>query len=158
MAVCNICVAIELSNLAVSQYVDWNMQGLTFCNGVGYGGNTEGFFMLDGDDDAGVEIEAHFKLPKTDFGITNQKRVRRLYFGGELYDDMIVTLTADEEDSVDYTLRNAGTGTQQGREIKANRSLKGRYFDVKVANTNGSDFGIDAIDVNLSVLSHIRSN
>jgi hypothetical protein len=140
------CVALELSTLAPSQYT-WNMAGMVEVAGVGYGGDEDGFYQLTGSTDAGTDIDASFKLPTTDFGMNSQKRMRSLCIGYETDGELEVTVKADEKHSMVKHLKPGHNDVSQGRKLPVNRDIKGRYFDVEISNTNGCDFGINDIDV-----------
>jgi len=107
------------------------------------------------DDAAGTPISAYFKLPRTDFGIENEKRLRSMYVGYEADGSLLVTITPDEDTarSQDFTLAaRIATQKQHSGRIPLRRDLRGRYFDFKIANVNGSDFSIDSIKLVITVL------
>jgi len=146
MALCRMCVALELSTLAPSQYT-WKMAGLAEVAGVGYGGDEDGFYKLEGADDAGVNISASIKLPTTDFGILNQKRMRCLYLGYECdHGELQATVVSDETHSMTKTFKSTHLGKSIGQKITVDRDIKGRYFDVEINNLHGCDFTINAVD------------
>ena len=148
MATCRTCVAIELSNLAITQYVDWDMAGMIEFDDLILGGNEEGLFQLyEGDTDAGVDIDAYVKTIKTDFGEAGQKRLRRLYLGYEADGDVSVVITVDDGYNEEYVvdLRNYDN-IQHGQVQPVNSTLKGRYFDFKFSNEDGCDFSLDSVD------------
>lgn len=156
MAVCQMCIVLELSTLAPSQYI-WGMTGYAEYNGVGYAGDADGFYSLTGDDDNGTAIDATIKLPTTDFGEANQKRMRRLHIGFECNDELEMTVTADQKHSMNKNLKSAHSNSSHGRGISVNRNVKGRYFDLEISNTDGCDFAIDSIDALILKLSATRS-
>jgi len=107
------------------------------------------------DDAAGTPISGYFKLPRTDFGIENEKRLRSMYVGYETDGSLLITITPDEDTtrSQDFTLTGRiDTQKQHSGRIALRRDLRGRYFDFKIANVNGSDFSIDSIKIVITVL------
>ena len=156
MARCKICVAVELSTLAPTQY-DWDMTGMAEFNGVGYLGDDEGFYSHTGDNDDGSPILSTFRLPTTDFGMLNQKRIRHLYLGAESEGELSVTVTADETLSVTKFFNPAERGYQVGSKVTVDREVKGRYFSVEISNLNGDDFGIDSVDALILKLSAVKT-
>jgi len=109
------------------------------------------------DDAAGVPISAYFKLPRTDFGYVNDKRLRAMYVGYETDGNLLISITPDEDTtrSQDFTLTGAiTTQKQHSGRIPLRRDLRGRYFDFKFANVAGSDFSIDSIKLIITVLGY----
>jgi len=129
--------------MAVSQYCDYDFNSL--CGKLAAG--PEGIFTLDdADTDNDVAIDSIVELPLTDFGISNQKRLRSVYFGYEAEGSLKLTVTNDEGNEREYTLE-ATTNTQHGGKVSINRNGKGRYWQLKIENVEGCDFSIDSIEV-----------
>ena len=55
----------------------------SFCvyNNTVYGAKDDGIYTLEGETDAGTAFHPGIVLPQTKFGIMNQKRFRKAYFG-----------------------------------------------------------------------------
>lgn len=149
-------VLIELTQFAPTQsaVMDFN----SFCRlGDTYlAVNENGIYSINEDADAaGTDIDAYFKLVRSDFGIPNQKRLRSMYVGYEASGSLLVTITPDED-----TLRTKtfilppvwDAQEQHSNRIPLRRDLRGRYFDFKIENIDGCDFSIDSIDLIVTIL------
>lgn len=138
---------VNLSNLAISQYCDYDFNSFCEVGGKYYGSNENGIFLLDGDDDAGTNIDAFFELVLSDFGISNMKRIRSMYVGGEANGGLTLTLKDNENNSRTYTLNLATGNVQSGAKVNVGRDGQGRYWQTRIDNIGGAYFAIDTIEV-----------
>jgi len=120
--------------------------------------NEDGVYSINEDATAdGTDIDAYFKLPRTDFGIPNDKRLRAMYLGYETDGSLLITITPDEDSTRAKSFILAGrisTQKQHSGRIPLRRDLRGRYFDFKFANVDGADFSIDSIKLIVTVLGY----
>ena len=154
MAYNRLSMCLEMSGARVSQFGNYNFSSLCNFNGVLLGGNEDGLFVLNsGDEDAGEKIDAQFSLITTDFGLPNQKRVRRIYFGWQSDGKVKVKVSGDGKDPVEI---EALPGDRNLREhsnaIAVGRDAKGRFLDLNISNVDGSDFTFGSVEVVLVVL------
>jgi hypothetical protein len=119
------------------------------------GVNENGAYLIDsGDLDDTDVIDAFLEFVTTDFGLANQKRVRKAIVGTEGYGECIITVTFDEGSSIQRNFDlDIDSGKEEGIVIAIGREYKGRYVKVRIDNFAGSDFSLDAIDLMLSILS-----
>lgn len=121
--------------------------------------DTDGIYatVTDGDDSVTVSINdikhyvsdyiaASFKIGSTNLGISNPKRVRFAYLGYESDGDITLSMEVDEGTSESFSVESTKSGQQRAR-VPINRKKQGEFWEVKVANVNGSDFGIDIIEL-----------
>jgi len=132
--------------------------GFPFTSMCRFGGNflctsDSGLFSLGGDNLDGTDIDSYFEPITTDFGISNQKRLRFVYIGFEAAGDLQLNVTADEQTERTYTITPTKTGQQKIR-VAIGRDGKGRYWNFRIKNVSGCDFSIDNIDVLPVVLTH----
>ena len=140
-------LSINLSNMAVVQWCDYDFN--SFCQ-IGenyYGSNENGIFLLDGDDDNGTNIDAFFELVLSDFGISNMKRIRSIYVGGEANGGLTLALKDDENNSRTYVLNLTSGNKQSSGKVNVGRDGQGRYWQTRIDNIGGAYFAIDAIEV-----------
>lgn len=143
----NVCIVMNLEHFGVSQYSNYPFNSLCVFNSQLLGANEDGIFVLSsGNTDNDVEIDAEFELAESDLGIYKDKRIRSLQIGGIFSGNLEVSVKADGSES-EYALLSPGiSGLKYGNsKVAVNWENKGRYFGVKVANVNGSDFSIDSI-------------
>lgn len=145
-------IRLELKRLGISQYHSFNFNSMCVFNGVPLGANENGIFSLDGDTDNGEEIDSTIELPLSDFGSSRSKRLRRVFVGYEAEGSLDLSVATDEVDEHTETL-TATAANQHGSYVSIPRSLKGRYWSVKIGNQDGCDFSIDEISILPIVLS-----
>lgn len=138
---------INLSNLAITQYCDYPFNSFCKIGEKYYGASDSGIFELTGDDDNGTNIDAFFELILSDFGISNMKRIRSIYVGGEANGGLTITLKDDENNSRLYTLNLTSGNKQSSGKVAVGRDGIGRYYQVRIDNIGGGYFAIDSIEV-----------
>ena len=159
MATCRNVIVMEMSNAATTQYTEWDMAGMIEHGGLAYGGNEDGFFQLQIDnEDNGSDISAYVKLPLVDFGVLNQKRIRTVFLGLETNGDMYLSVFDDQDNERTYTISPSNrVSREHGTKVKVGRDGKGRYFQLEVGNSGGADFGLDSIAALVSILASTKS-
>ena len=145
-------LSINLSNLAVTQFCNYNFNSFCRIGDKYFGASNSGIFELTGEDDTGTSIEAFFELLVSDFGISNVKRIRKLYIGYETKSDLIVTVKDNDDNERTYTLSYLDYDRQNGSQVNIGRDGLGRYWQVRIDNTSGCYFAIDSIELLLTVL------
>ena len=133
--------------MAVTQYCNYDFNSFCQIGDKHYGASDDGIFELVGDDDAGENIEAWFELPMSDFGISNVKRLRRIYLGYEATGTLKIKVKDNEENERAYRLENIAQNKQIGGRATIDRDQLGRYWAERIENVNGAYFAIDSIEV-----------
>lgn len=156
MATCEdyLGMCTELSLLAVTQYAKYNFNSMCKLGDVYLGSDDDAIYELSGSDDAGTDIDAFFELPGTDFGLPNQKRIRKAYIGYEA-DGQLMLEVKDDDDNVRRYPVNVPLKDlrQHSTAVPIGRDGKGRYWGFKIENVNGSDFSVDSIDISIVLLA-----
>jgi len=152
----DLVIATNLKNLASTQYTNYNFNSFSEINGVKIGLNETGVFELDKvSDDDGTDIAAFAELARSDWGSPSMKRIRKAYIGYEAEDRLKLTFKADEGREEVYYLEPTLSLEKQGSSVmNGRRTQKGRYWEVKIENTKGCDFSLDAIDITPIVLTN----
>jgi len=146
-------LCMELSLLAPTQYANYNFDSMCKFGDIYLGCNELGIFTLDGETDSNVHIDAFFELLLTDFGIPNQKRIRKAYLGYEASGSLVLEVKDDDNNIRRYTVESAlGNQRQHGVRVPVGRDGKGRHWAFRVENVAGCDFSVDSIDVLVAVL------
>ena len=147
---CYQTIALRLPNRAASQYSGYDFNSVVeFQGNLVFFGDT-GIFEEGGGTLAGVDIDAHIDLPLHDFGKREQKSIEAVGLGYEAEDAMTVTITPDETvaHARAITFPPTKSGQVQQDDLVTLRKVangKGRYWGVRIANTNGCDFSIDYV-------------
>jgi hypothetical protein len=144
---------------ATTQYLNFDFDSLCKFKNKFFCAGNDGLFIMEGttdmfpsNDGTYNNITSYFELKTLDFGISNQKRFRALYFGYEADGDLIVKISTELSKEESYTLSATSTG-QQARKLIINRTLKGRYWTIQIYSS-GTVFAID----NISILPIVRSH
>ena len=138
---------VNLSNTAVTQLCNYNFNSFCKIGDKYFGANDSGIFELDGTDDNGTDIDAFFELIVSDFGISSIKRLRSVFLGGEADGKLTLTLKDNENNSRTYDLRLTSDSKQSSSRVDVGRDGQGRYWQVRIDNTNGVYFAIDFIEL-----------
>ena len=148
-------LATNLKNLAISQYTNYNFNSFCEINGVPIGLSEDGIYELDNaQDDDETNIDAFVELVRSDWGISNQKRIRKFHLGYESNGTLQFKVKTDEGTAETYSLSPALSASKQGSsEVYGRRGQKGRYWEVEVTNTSGCDFSVDSINVTPTILT-----
>ena len=140
-------LCINLSNMSVTQYCNYNFNSFCKIGDKHYGATDDGIFELVGDTDANEDIDAWLELPMSDFGISNVKRLRRIYLGYEATGDLTIKVKDNEDNERQYPLDNIALDKQVGGEVTIERDQIGRYWGLRIDNVRGAYFAIDSIEV-----------
>ncbi len=148
-------LATNLANIAITQYCHFNFNSMCKFGDVYLGANEDGIHTLGGGTDNGTDIDAFLELALSDWGISEFKRIRRLFIGYETNGNLLFTIKDDEDDSWTATLEyhRFGYDRQTGNEIDGRRDKVGRYWSIRIDNIDGAEFAIDSIEVLAVILS-----
>jgi len=147
----SLCLHCNLGNGAPSQFINYPFKSLCVFNDKILAAGPGGLFTIEGNEDNGGTIEAYAKLPTTDLGMSNQKRLRKMYVGYESDGEVDITVQLDERPGHDFRL-SPTSSFQHGAELNGRRDQKGRYLSLTIKNIDGSDFSIDSIDALINIL------
>jgi hypothetical protein len=147
----SICLHCNLRNVGTTQFVNYPFKSLCVFNDRILAAGPDGLFAIGGNKDNGGDIEAYAKLPTTDLGSSNQKRIRKMFVGYESDGNIDITVQVDERPGHDFRL-SPTSSYQHGAELNGRRDQKGRYLSFTIKNIDGSDFSIDSIDALVNIL------
>ena len=141
--------AVNLSHFGVTEYS--NVPFNSFCNyhgtGIYVGASEEGIFLLDGEDDNGVKINATVQTGSEDLWSKMIRRLREGFVtmrGGEISLDIIL-----DEGRLNPVKRNlvSVSDVMHEERFKTPRGLKNRFFSVIIKNLGGSDFDVESLRI-----------
>lgn len=152
-----LALAMNLKNLAPTQYMEFDFNSLCEFNGQVLGANEDGIFLLEsGDLDVAATIDAYVEWV-TDFGISSRKHVRRLTIAGETQGDLLVTVQADGGDIGEYSITGASELQQGIWHVYLPVDCRGRYFTVRISNVSGSQFSTDEVFADVIPINMLRA-
>jgi hypothetical protein len=156
----HLSISLGLPDIRVTQNLNFNFVSLCNFGGHLLAANSEGIYLLDQQEyDDGVsgdeDIVSLAEWPRTDFGISNQKKLRKIFVGYKSMGDLTLKVRADEGDWEEYTLEENDTKTinQSSFVVPTRRDMVGRYWEFAITNPGGEDFSVDHIEVMLVVLN-----
>lgn len=147
---------VHTPRVGTTQVGDLNFNSLCRLeDGTIIGASESGICEIDQfDSDNGSPIYSLAELSRTDLGVPNQKRLRRMHIGLEASGLLEFSWAFDESSWETALLEGEGLNQKsQGLVVPGSRILKGRYLRVRIENVNGADFSIDSIDALISILA-----
>lgn len=137
--------------MPVSEYSNYVFNSLAYGPDEMLGCNDQGLYVLDGDDDAGTDIDAEIASLMLDFQTTKLKRMSTAYIGytstGQL---MLKVRSVDQGLFVEhwYAGRKTTAQTPPGQNrMKIGKGLRSRYWTFELVNVDGSDFELDKVEL-----------
>ena len=109
-----------------------------------YGVKPDGIYLLEGDDDDGVNIRASASFGKLDFGTPNKKRVPHAYIGVSSGGTMYLRVTANGQ-TFTYAARRADSDMRTQR-VDLGKGLMASYMEFELYNHDGCDFELNSVD------------
>ncbi len=143
---------LDLESGALSQYAGWNFNSLALIDGALYAASDQGLFRAGGEDDDGAPIEASIGLPAADFGHGGRKSLRNVDLEGRAFLGMRLSVRADdgecrERSAGEFGGDGEGVNLSRGRvRIPVGRDGQGTFFALSLANEEGGDFRVTAIE------------
>jgi len=142
---------VNMDTGASSQYDDYGFNSYFERDGQYYGVADDGIYRLDGDDDAGEDIDALVDFGRSSYGIQQKKRVINVYVGVSSDSKVYLKVDADGQ-AYTYEARSSSTDIKNHR-IDIGKGLTGNYFNFTLLNQNGSDIDLDSISFEPVALS-----
>lgn len=144
---------MNTKNFAVTEYQNFPFNSFCKIGSAYLGANSEGLYVLEGADDAGVNIDATFSLGVTDFGSDKLKELDSIYLGFKLDGGMLVkTISEDGVERV-YTVTGDTTKLHTKRVHPLAKGLRAMNWQLELANVDGEDFEINTVEFMPIVLS-----
>jgi hypothetical protein len=138
---------------APSRYEDYDFDAFAVIGQNYLGARGDGIYLLDGDDDAGAEIDAIATTANTDLEEAKLKRVTGAYLGLHASGQVHLTLRTDQgQETGPYRLRQS-PNTQTTERAKFRRGIKSRYWQADMENADGEDVQIDTLELEAEVVT-----
>lgn len=134
--------AYNLNTGAPSFYEGFNFNSFAQVGNAYYGCNDAGIYLLSGDTDNSVPIEA---LITTGTNGKNVYRVDAVYAGARSAQPMNLTCRVE---GVEYTYAfRSATDSMEPTRVTPGKGLRGRYWQFEISNQDGADIEIDALEM-----------
>lgn len=143
--------AVNLDGYGSTTYAGYAFNSFARIGDRYYGAKLGGLFLLEGDSDAGVPIQAAICPGKLDFGSSQQKTVAEVYMGATSESAMVLKV-AGPAGAFEYEALGYSEELQQHR-FKLGKGLKTNYLTPVFYNQGGADFEIDSLEFMVADLS-----
>jgi hypothetical protein len=140
-------LSLNGTTAATTQYSNFDFNSYTVINGKLYGSSSSGIFLIEGNTDAGTEIDAHFKTFSTDLNTHVKKRLRTAYVSGNSKGSLIISPVLDNDEGKEYSITLEDTLMFRRQKVHLDRTERGYYVGVRVANVDGVDFTVNNISL-----------
>lgn len=138
-----------------TQYTNYPFNSFVQIGQHAYGVSDDGVYILEGEDDAGVDIAARIRSGLIDFGSATLKNVRHVYIGMSSSGDVVLRTITTREGTrrMDYyLLRPRGSSNVFETRKELSNSIQARYWEFEVENVDGASLEIDEIEWRVVVL------
>lgn len=142
---------VNTQTLGLSRYQGYNFNSIA----GNLGARDDGVYLLEGDDDAGTEIDAYFETGLLDFGTAQRKTIPDVYLALTSDGNTMLKVTTSQDGSLVtdwYEVRAVYTGPDNTR-YKPGKGLRARYWKFRLENVDGSDFDLSDAEVLPLILS-----
>ncbi len=146
------CLVMNLTNFAVSEFLNYPFNSFTKFNGQYLAANANGIYELDesSTDDGGYSINFNIKSGIVDTYSDKINRLRDAYILYKSDGDIRLSTKADKKIKRRYIIPQQINGiskTIKKRRVKFERGIKNRYCDFEIENINGSSLEIESVRV-----------
>jgi hypothetical protein len=137
--------AMNVLHAEITEYSNYTFDRIVRLHGDYYGIRQDGVYLLSGDDDNGVRINASFKTGRMDMGTAHLKRVPYVY------------MDSQDKTVIQPFVENVAIGkfdsNYEGRRTRLARGANGRFWAFKVNNVAGGKMDIRSLELYPNVLS-----
>lgn len=146
--------ALCTDNLAITEYTNFDFITLGKFDGEFLGVKADGIYLLDGDDDEGVQIDSKIITRPSSNQVDFLKRNSDVYLHGDLEKDGMLLIFEDQ--SQNKYIESQLVRSKNNNEIyraKIPRGIKSRSFSIGFKNKNGTQFEVDAIEIVTNIIN-----
>ncbi len=133
---------------AGTHFIEYPFNSFAIHGGYAIAAGDGGIYLLEGDNDAGVDIVADVRTDNLDFDTAQLKHLDGLIVAGVTDAPLQVTVTSDQ-DSYTYLTHLASAPTQRNNRAQLGRGLRSTYFRFGISNPDGDDFDVDNVKLTL---------
>lgn len=147
--------AMTLQGAAVSEYDGVSFNSQAVIDGHLYVAGDDGISLLEGPDDAGVDIAASVSVGVSSLGTQLMKSVYDGYIGYTSTGSLLLKVTTDHDErktSV-YKLNPIAKPVTTDNRFSVAKGKKAVYWDFELTNLDGADFELETLQVWRLILS-----
>jgi hypothetical protein len=139
------------ANMPISEYDNYVFNSLAYGPDQMLGCTDEGLYILEGEDDAGTDIDAEVVSLMLDFDTSKLKRMSTAYIGYTSDGQLLLKVRSIDQGLYAedwYAGRNTTAQTTPGQNrMKIGKGLRSRYWTFELVNIAGSDFELDKVEL-----------
>lgn len=137
---------MNTSSFAVSEYDNYPFNSFAKIQGKYYGANDNGLYLLEGEDDAGIPIQARVKLGETNFGRSTKKRLDSVYLGFRADGGMLLKTVTEGNIERWYKVTGDTDKLHRKRVHPLAKGVKAVWWEFTLENIDGADFEVSEIE------------
>lgn len=137
---------MNTSSYAVTEYDNYPFNSFAKINGKYYGANDSGLYLLDGEDDAGIPIQARVKLGATNFGVSMLKRLDSVYLGFRTDGEVVLKVVTEQNIERWYKVSGTTEKLHRRRVHPLAKGHKAVWWEFELENIAGADFEVSEIE------------
>jgi hypothetical protein len=138
--------AVNLATNGSTSYAGFVFNSFANIGGRYFGANANGVFELDGDDDAGVPIDAAISLGSKDFGSAQKKTLVECFVTMAGSAPLAMKLRAEGSEFVYQTQSYSDELQLQRFKFGKGKALQANYLTPIIYNIDGEDFELEGIE------------
>lgn len=144
--------AMNTESFGMTRYTGLPFSSLAVVNGRVLGLGDTGLFVLEGENDDGVQIDALVTTGLSMLGDSAVKRIPEIYFTGSMQDEMslAVGVYGAKKGTYTYTVPKRTADAPRGNRAVLGKGLASVYWKFTITNKNGADFNIDTITADVA--------
>lgn len=143
--------AVNLATSASTRYERFPFNSFARIGDRYYAAAQDGIYLLEGEDDAGEQIDALAVTDLQAFGVSRLKRLDPAYLGVSSDGLMRLTVRAPDGQAYTYAARRSDPYARVQR-VDIGQGLRANYFRFEVANTDGGDFELSSLELSPVIL------
>lgn len=142
-----------LDDKPTTQRTNYPFNSFFELDGEVYGCSGDGLFTLGGDTDDGTDIDAYIETPAISMG--DPARMPYFYAALKSDGDLQLTVTPNKKaaSAVTYDIRPVATDLHTLKR-KLGEGVKASFWTFKLANVDGVDFSLFAMDILPALIGH----
>jgi len=137
---------VNVESSGTSRYSWLGFNSFAEYNGHYYGATPEGVYLLEGEDDAGTDIEAFVLSRSTDFGVPVDKHVLEGYVNSRGDNNLLFKTVIEDLTVYTYDL-SVDDEALARRRVSLGRGASAVYWQFAIQNFEGGDFEADSFSV-----------
>lgn len=135
---------------AVTEYTGHRFNSFAQIGSDYYGAGPDGLVKLDGDNDAGSNIDWQVRTGQVDDKQIGLKRIPEVVMGLRASGPVRVRVYPDDNQYFDYMLPNVKVNTIRQYRVTPGKGMRARYFAVELQGVANSAIELDSLQMNMT--------